>query len=147
MHSGWIVEHWDVISPIPAARRMAAFERPIFDVVPLDATPTGQGLTAFLEKNISGTNSFPASHPEAGSESEGRTRARESMALLTSSLVERREAPPPYVTGGRAPRKARGGPDGPSGPTSLGPAPPGAPFPRLRGRRKKGKGGPGSPKK
>ena len=27
------------------------------------------------------------------------------MALLTSSLVERREAPPPYVTGGRAPRK------------------------------------------
>src|SRR5262245_982927 len=39
-----------------------------------------QGLTAFLEKNISGTNSRPASHPEVGSE--GRARARESMALV-----------------------------------------------------------------
>ena len=69
------------------------------------------------------------------------------MAPLAASLVERREAPPPYVTGGRAPPyEARAGPDGPVGPTLLGPAPPGAPFPRFEGDGKREKGEPGSPK-
>jgi hypothetical protein len=70
------------------------------------------------------------------------------MAPFAASVVERREAPPPYVTGGRAPPyEARAGPDGPAGPTSLGPAPPGAPFPRFEGDGKKGKGRARQPEK
>jgi hypothetical protein len=76
------------------------------------------------------------------------------------ATVERREAPPPYVTGGRAPtpRRAAGHRvsktrsrvlthDGPPGRSRKAPRRlPALHFPRLRGRRKKGKGDARRPK-
>src|SRR5262245_29651859 len=103
------------------------------------------GLTRFPKEHIRNKTSLAGS-VESRKRSEGPPRTRDTMAPFASSLVERREAPPPTSLGGACLREARGGPDGPSGPTSLGPAPPGAPFPRLEGDGKRGKGGPGSPK-
>ena len=64
------------------------------------------------------------------------------MAPVGSAAVERREAPPPYVTGGRAPSQRRAAdrvmvrrvrP-------LTHPAPPGAPFPSPARETEKGKG-------
>ena len=71
------------------------------------------------------------------------------MALLAASLVERREAPHPYVIGVRVPpHKARGGPDWSVRALRYW----ARRLPALHslvfeGDGKKGKGGPGSPKK
>ena len=70
------------------------------------------------------------------------------MARFAASLVERREAPHPYVTGVRVPRQARGGPrNRPQGTYVTG----ARRLPALHslvfeGDGKRGKGGPGSPK-
>ena len=59
-----------------------------------------------------------------------------------ASMVERREAPPPYVTGGRAPsqRRAAGRVMVRQGALAKRPAPPGAPFPSPARETEKGKG-------
>ena len=58
------------------------------------------------------------------------------------TTVERREAPPPYVTGGRAPsqRRAAGRVMVRQGALAKRPAPPGAPFPSSAREKEKGKG-------
>jgi hypothetical protein len=71
------------------------------------------------------------------------------MAPFAASLVERREAPHPYVIGVRVPRQARGGPRyGPQGTYVIG----ARRLPALhslisRETEKRGRAGPGSPKK
>src|SRR5262245_44458225 len=63
-------------------------------------------------------------------------------------MVERREAPPPYVTGGRVPRQGARRPAlSAAGPYVIGPGASRRSIPSFRGTRKKGKGEPGSPKK
>src|SRR6266702_2709686 len=61
---------------------------------------------------------------------------------LAASLVERREAPHPYVTGVRAPsqRRAAGRVMVRQGCLASTPAPPGAPFPSAAREKEKGKG-------
>src|SRR5258708_39784722 len=77
-----------------------------------------------------------------------RRRCRGERGPAAASLVERREAPHPYVTGVRAPsqRRAADRVMVRQGCLASTPAPPGAPFPSLRGRRKKGKGDARRPK-
>ena len=73
---------------------------------------------------------------------------REERGPVRSVAVERREAPPPYVTGGRAPsqRRAAGRVMVRQGALAKRPAPPGAPFPSSAREKEKREGAARRPK-
>src|SRR5258708_38043021 len=71
-----------------------------------------------------------------------RRRCRGERGPAAAAVVERREAPHPYVTGVRAPsqRRAADRVTVRQGCLASIPAPPGAPFPSLAREKEKGKG-------
>ena len=73
---------------------------------------------------------------------------REERGPVRSVAVERREAPPPYVTGVRAPsqRRAAGRVMVRQGALAKRPAPPGAPFPSSAREKEKREGATRRPK-